>query len=309
MKLGRTLGSIALGLGGIIAANRTLRQRPDDLEPPLSGEQQRFRWRGIDVAYTEAGDPDNRDLVLLHGINAAGSSGEFRAIFDDLAEAYHVIAPDAPGYGRSDRPPLKYSPALYEDFIADFLATFDEPAVIASSLTGSYAAVAARETPVSSLLLVCPTTTGGPEPPKGWLFSALRSPVLGEALFNLVVSKPAIRYFNADHGYYSDAYPEREWETYEWQTTHQPNARFAPASFIAGYLNTDVDLGATLRSLDVPVTLVWGRESTVTPLSDGRDLAEAADATLVVFDDTMLLPHVEFAAQFVDVTREHIDAV
>lgn len=308
MKLGRTLGTVALGLAGIVAGNLALRQRAPDLEPALSGEQREYRWRGMDVAYTEAGDPDDPDLVLLHGINAAGSSGEFRAVFEELAEEYHVIAPDFPGYGRSDRPPLKYSPALYEDFIADFLSEFDEPAVVASSLTGAYTAAAAQETPISSLLLICPTTTGGPEPPKGWLLSLLRAPVIGEALFNLVVSKPALRHFNADHGYYnSDAYPEREWEAYEWATTHQPNARFAPASFISGYLNTDLDLAATLESLEVPVTLVWGRESTVTPLADGRELAEEADATLVVFDDAMLVPHVEFAGQFVEVAEEQID--
>jgi pimeloyl-ACP methyl ester carboxylesterase len=44
----------------------------------------------------------------------------------------------------------------------------------------------------------------------------------------------------------------------------------------------------------------------VTPLSDGRELAATADARLVVFDDTKLLPHVEFPARFVDVVREEL---
>jgi pimeloyl-ACP methyl ester carboxylesterase len=137
-----------------------------------------------------------------------------------------------------------------------------------------------------------------------WARELLRAPVVGTALFNLLTSKPSIRYFNADHGYYDMASVTEEWMAYEWQTAHQPNARFAPASFVAGFLNAEVDLGATLAEVDVPVTFVWGREAEITPLSDGRDLAEAADARLVVIDDAKLLPHVEHPAAFLDVVRE-----
>jgi pimeloyl-ACP methyl ester carboxylesterase len=90
---------------------------------------------------------------------------------------------------------------------------------------------------------------------------------------------------------------------YEWRTAHQPGARFAPAGFISGALNADLDLGAALADREVPTTLLWGREADVTPLSTGRDVAEAADARLVVFDDAKLLPHVEFPAAFLDAVR------
>ncbi|MCL9815348.1 alpha/beta fold hydrolase [Natronocalculus amylovorans] len=309
MDLRRGLGYATLGLGAIAAVNTTLRRRTPSLEPALEGHQQLYRWRGMNVAYTEAGDPSNPDLVCLHGINAAGSSGEFREIFDELAEEYHVIAPDLPGFGRSDRPPLRYSAALYEDFIIDFLSEFNEPAVIASSLTGAYAAAAANETPIASLVLICPTTVAGPEPPKGALLELFRLPLVGEALFNLVVSKPSIRYFNADHGYYDMDKVSDEWQEYEWTTAHQPNARFAPASFISGYLNTDINLDVVLRSLELPVTIVWGREADITPLSNGRALAESADATLIVLDDSMLLPHVEFPSEFLEGVSDRIVAI
>ncbi|NUE02137.1 alpha/beta hydrolase [Halorubraceae archaeon YAN] len=309
MDLRRGLGYATLGLGAIAAVNTTLRRRTPSLEPALEGHQQLYRWRGMNVAYTEAGDPSNPDLICLHGINAAGSSGEFREIFDELAEEYHVIAPDLPGFGRSDRPPLRYSAALYEDFIIDFLSEFNEPAVIASSLTGAYAAAAANETPIASLVLICPTTVAGPEPPKGALLELFRLPLIGEALFNVVVSKPSISYFNDDHGYYNMEKVSDEWQEYEWTTAHQPNARFAPASFISGYLNTDINLDVVLRSLELPVTIVWGREADITPLSNGRALAESADATLIVLDDSMLLPHVEFPSEFLEGVSDRIVAM
>lgn len=312
MRLRNLVGSALLGVGAIAALNTGLRYE-GELESPLDGDDTTFRWRGMDIAYTEAGDPDDPDLVLLHGINAAGSSGEWRAVFDGLAADYHVVAPDLPGYGRSDRPPLRYSAALYEDFVRDFLADFDEPAVVASSLSAAYAArVAAESTAdnvdIGGFVAICPTAVAGPSPPKPWLRELFRSPLVGRALFNLIASKPSIRYFNADHGYDDPTNPSEEWIDYEWRTTHVENARYAPASFISGYLNSDIDLAATLADLDVPPTIVWGREAEVSPLSDGRELADASGARLVVFDRARLLPHVEHPARFLETVRETLVA-
>jgi pimeloyl-ACP methyl ester carboxylesterase len=307
MDLKRGLAYAGLAVAGAAAANVGLRSSAGALEPPLEGRHRTYRWRGMSVDYTEAGDPDDPTVVCLHGVNAAASSGEFREVFADLAADHHVVAPDLPGFGRSDRPPLRYSAALYEDFVADFLGRYAgaSPAVLASGLTASYAVRAAGEpgTDVSRLLLVCPTTRGGPSPPRGAIQELIRAPLVGEFLFNLLVSKPSIRYFNADHGYYDLDRAGEEWMEYEWRTAHQPGARFAPAGFISGALNADLDLGAALADREVPTTLLWGREADVTPLSTGRDVAEAADARLVVFDDAKLLPHVEFPAAFLDAVR------
>jgi len=309
MSLRKLIGSTLAGVGGLVALNRRLRAT-DELPPALTGRNEQYRWRGIDVAYTEIGSTDDPTLLLLHGINAAGSSGEFREIFEELADDYHVVAPDLPGFGRSDRPPLQYSAQLYTTFVDDVLSRFEPQAVVASSLSAAYtldALTQRDEHTVEELLLICPTARAGPEPPKQWLRQLIRSPVVGEGLFNLITSRPSIRYFNADHGYYDPGNAGDDWQDYEWQTAHQPNARFAPASFISGYLNSDLDLAAAIETLEIPTTIVWGRDADITPLEDGRELAEEADATLVVFDRALLLPHVEFPDQFIDVVDEHVD--
>ncbi|WP_096390796.1 alpha/beta fold hydrolase [Halopenitus persicus] len=308
MNRPRLLGGLALGAGAVAAWTRRSRIDPDALEPALDGEERSYRWRGMDVAYVVAGDPDAQPLVLVHGVNAAGSAGEWRAVFDALAEEYRVIAPDLPGFGRSDRPALRYSAALYTDFLREFLATFDRPRVIASSLSAAYVADVAGDPDVDlrSLLLVVPTTVAGPDPPKTWLRELLRSPVLGEALFGLIASKPSIRYFNADHGYDDPDAVGEDWIDYEWRTAHVAGARFAPASFIAGHLNAAVTLSDALETAAVPVTLVWGRETELTPLSEGRELATAVDCPLVVFDRAKLLPHVEHPEAFLGVVADHL---
>src|SRR6056297_2808884 len=202
MKLRKLVAGIGGGIGLTVGVNKLLARRTSELEPPLDGKQGTYRWRGFDVGYTEAGDPEAPDLVCLHGINASGSSHEFRGVFDALAEEYHVVAPDLPGFGRSDRPPLMYSGSLYTTFVEDFLSEMaDEPRVLASSLSGAYAAVAAQNVAVDELVLICPTAETMPGR-RVWLRSLLRAPVVGEALFNVITSKRSIRYFNADHGYY-----------------------------------------------------------------------------------------------------------
>jgi pimeloyl-ACP methyl ester carboxylesterase len=310
MTLRKLLAGAVAGVGATAVANRRLAGRAGALRSPLGRATDRYRWRGFDVAYTEAGDPDDPDLALIHGVNAAATSAEYARVIDDLAEEYHVLAPELPGFGLSDRPPLLYSPSLYETFLAEFLRDrTEDPVVVASGLPAAYVSrvvadgeAGDSEVRVAELVLICPTADTIPGR-RTWLRSLLRSPVVGEALFNLIVSQPSIRYFEADHGLYDVELADEEYIEYRWQLAHQEGARFAPASFLSGFLDPDVDLGATLTGLETPVTVVWGREGDVMDVDRGRDLAEAADARLVVFDEAILLPHYEHPEEFVAVVR------
>jgi pimeloyl-ACP methyl ester carboxylesterase len=309
MKLRNLLGLAAGTVGATAVANRLLASRAAGFEPVLPGDQGSYRWRGFDVAYAELGDPTDQDLVLLHGIHAAASGHEYWAVASDLAEDYHVLIPDLPGFGHSDRPALFYSASLYTTFVGDFLAdTTDEPpVVVASSLTGGYAASAAGDLDLSQLVLICPSA-GVSNRRRRWLRALMRSPLVGQALFNAIASKASIRHFHADHGVADLSRIPDDVIDYEWASAHQPGARFAPASFLAGYLDPAADLGDVLADLDVPTTLVWGRAADITPLADGRDLAERADARLVVVDDAKLLPHVEHPDAFLTAISESAGA-
>ena len=308
MKLRNVVGLAAGTLGATAVANRLLSASADEFDPGVAGDQGTYRWRGFDVAYAERGDPADPDVVMLHGVSAAASGHEFRRVVEDLATDHHVLVPDLPGFGHSDRPPLLYSASLYVTFVTDVLRDLSDepPTVVASSLTGGYAAVAARDVDVDELVLVCPGSGMGAGR-RRWLRALLRSPVLGEGLFNLLVSRPSLRYFHRDHGVADvDRLPAAVLD-YEWQTAHQPNARYAPASFVSGFLNAERDLTSTLEDIDAPVTLLWGREADITPLKRGRELADAVGCRLVVVDDAKLLPHVEFPAQSLEAIREAIE--
>ena len=62
---------------------------------------------GLNIAYREAGDPLSPKLVLLHGWPS--SSHQYRNLIPALADRFHVLSPDYPGFGNSDTPdPAKF---------------------------------------------------------------------------------------------------------------------------------------------------------------------------------------------------------
>jgi pimeloyl-ACP methyl ester carboxylesterase len=57
---------------------------------------------GLNVFYRESGAPDAPKLLLLHGYPSAGHM--FRNLIPQLADLFHVVAPDLVGFGQSDMP-------------------------------------------------------------------------------------------------------------------------------------------------------------------------------------------------------------
>jgi pimeloyl-ACP methyl ester carboxylesterase len=77
---------------------------------------------GLDIFYREAGPKNAPTVLLLHGFPT--SSHMFRHLIPALAERYHVVAPDYPGYGNSSMPA-----------VSEFDYTFDRFADIVEKLT------------------------------------------------------------------------------------------------------------------------------------------------------------------------------
>ncbi|MCZ4555712.1 alpha/beta hydrolase [Rhodococcus maanshanensis] len=78
---------------------------------------------GLEVFYRESGHPDNPTLVLLHGFPS--SSHMFRNLISELADEFHVVAPDHIGFGRSSMPAVD-----------EFDYSFDRLAEVTDQLLG-----------------------------------------------------------------------------------------------------------------------------------------------------------------------------
>jgi pimeloyl-ACP methyl ester carboxylesterase len=76
---------------------------------------------GIKIFYREAGNPTAPTLLLLHGFPS--SSHMFRDLIPLMAERFHLVAPDLPGFGQSDMPErstYQYTFANFADTIGGF---------------------------------------------------------------------------------------------------------------------------------------------------------------------------------------------
>src|ERR1700757_939053 len=80
---------------------------------------------GLKISYREAGRTDAPTLILLHGFPSAGHM--FRELIPLLADSFHLIAPDLPGFGQSDLPTpdrFKYTFDNLADQIDRFIDIF-----------------------------------------------------------------------------------------------------------------------------------------------------------------------------------------
>jgi pimeloyl-ACP methyl ester carboxylesterase len=68
---------------------------------------------GSKVFYREAGSNTSPNILLLHGFPT--SSHMFRNLIPSLADRYHVVAPDLPGFGFSDAPDRKQFRYTFEN--------------------------------------------------------------------------------------------------------------------------------------------------------------------------------------------------
>jgi pimeloyl-ACP methyl ester carboxylesterase len=76
---------------------------------------------GVEIFYREAGDPKSPTILLLHGFPT--SSHMFRDLIPLLADQYHLIAPDYPGFGYSARPKVTEFNYTF-DHLADVMEGF-----------------------------------------------------------------------------------------------------------------------------------------------------------------------------------------
>jgi pimeloyl-ACP methyl ester carboxylesterase len=77
---------------------------------------------GLKIFYREAGAADRPALLLLHGFPSAGHM--FRDLIPHLADRFHIVAPDLPGFGQSAMPAR-----------SDFSYTFDNIAGVIDRFT------------------------------------------------------------------------------------------------------------------------------------------------------------------------------
>src|SRR5512136_726298 len=95
---------------------------------PQSNTAARVAYRsvtieGLDIFYREAGPKNAPAVLLLHGFPT--SSHMFRNLIPALADEFHLVAPDYPGFGNSSMPTVDLFEYTF-DHLADVIEKFTE---------------------------------------------------------------------------------------------------------------------------------------------------------------------------------------
>lgn len=296
----RPLAAGAGVTGALAVFNRSVSNGPEPTNA-LGGTVRRWNWRGHGIFATEAGRGPL--VVLVHGVHPGASSYEYRNLFPLLAANHRVVAFDLLGCGLSDRPNLGYSADLFTELVIDALADAGatEPVtIVGSSLGAAFAirAAARSQQRIAGVVAICPTGLGGvldrlPNGAQMALTDTMRTPLLGEALFNGLASRASIRYFLGHSSYADPASVTPEIIDHYYAVAHQPGARYVPAHFVGGMLNCNI--AQDLPFVVAPVLVAWGEHaSAFSPLANaGEFLKLAQNAKLVTFANSGLLPHEE----------------
>ncbi len=241
--------------------------------------------RGARIRFVEAGS--GPPLILVHDYLASHVTWD--DVLPRLAESFHVIVPDLPGFGESEKPPpsrYRYDFDGFSESLVDLVAALDlgRVSLCGHAMGGAITLTLAATYPhvVQKLVLVNPLVY----PPKRQdpLFRVARVPLLGPLVFKQLFGRSLFRarFLGDARSPAGDATSRRVDRLFE--LFDAPAAREAAYATMLSMLDTR-PLTASVPRVTAPTLVTWARGNRVSPVEYGRRLArELGGARFEVFD-------------------------
>ncbi len=245
---------------------------------------------GLSIRYIDQG-VGSVTVLLLHGWGVDASL--YRLIIDHLSSYCRVVAPDLPGFGGSEEPKHPYTADDYADFVTAFAKTLGiTDAVAIGHSNGGRVLIkllSRKQQPIQIRKAILIDSAGLPAHHTPSYYVKVYSFKCVKWLFNLPPFKRRFPHAveNARHRFGSADY--------------QAASDVMRRSMV---LALQEDVTPLLSRITASTLLIWGKNDTATPLSDGQKMEKLIpDAGLVVLDGG----HWAFAECF-DRCRRILDA-
>ncbi len=278
----------------------------------LSTAPSPYQWtwqnQPLQVAYSMGGQ--GKSVLLLPAFSTVCSREEVAEIATALAPEFRVTTVDFPGFGDSDRSRLQYNPELYQQFLTDFIRdiVLKPLTIVATGHTAGYVMKLAQQQPdlFEQIILVAPTWRGplptmmkGQKPWFKFLRELVRSPLLGQALYQVNTTPGFLQMMYQRHVYATAASITPALIDHKRQITQQAGARFAPAAFVTGGLDPVNDretFQSFFQQLSVPILLIIGADCPPKSKAEMESIALLPGVTTVTLPGTLGM-HEEYAPQ------------
>lgn len=254
----------------------------------------------IDTNYYHAGPPNGQSLVLLHGMSTSGDS--FREYMHSLADEYHLIAPDIPGFGFSGNT----EPYTIDHLIEWLASLIDklalEPLILLGHSFGGILASAyalAYPEDISKLILLSPALfVGHTIPPFARRIGESRAVAeTGIALSRVLLERQIRTQF-----YQPEQMADSIWDR---RRADYSRARATAAAFNAA---AALDITPRLTNLDKPTLVMWGNDDPVLAPSQAVLLEEFIDDIQIQFlENCGHVPMIEQRDEVARISREFIE--
>ena len=292
--------------------NKKKYQSPMDPWPSLEKYSKEYTLEEGDLTlfYFEAGKENPQDILLIHGLGDEADT--WRHVFEPLAEKYHLLAVDLPGFGRSDKPNLDYSPQFFISTLNNFIEelSINKPILMGSSLGAILSQGFALQFPekVSGLILL----DGGmiqKEPMLDWSLILMQIPLLGEWLYNRLRKDPDAAFDSIRNVYYDlDSMPEKDRDFLYRRVNKrvwsdgQRRAYFSTLRNLVDWVKRSQEgLEERLGRLDIPTLVILGEHDHLFPEENADAVIKAQiNAEKVIIDGAGHLPQQETPQAVID---------
>lgn len=244
---------------------------------------------GAKIYYLEAGEAAKPTVILLHGLGSSGVSWQLNIAA--LAANYHVIVPDQIGFGKSDKPLLKYRVGTYADFLDKFMSEIkvEKAHLVGNSLGGWVAGLTAIKYPnrVEKIVLADAAGLKPREIDLKQIYAlnySTRDEVRG--LIKLVFYNQAV--------FGSEIFVDQS-----MSLRVQAGDGYTINSLIESIKREEDFLNNRLSEIKKPTLIIWGKQDRLLPVADAEIFNKGiAGSELVVFDQCGHVPQVEKALDF-----------
>ncbi len=244
---------------------------------------------GAKIRYLEAGDAAKPTVILLHGLGAQAESWQMNIAA--LAANYRVIAPDQIGFGKSDKPLLKYRVGTFVDFLDKFMAELkiEKASLVGNSMGGWVAAWMAIKYPnrVEKIVLV---SAAGIIPANFdinqvyQLNNSTRDEI--RANLKLIFANPLLQ---NNEALVDQFFTQRV----------TANDGYTINSLIESIKRKEDFLNDRLGEIKKPTLIIWGKQDGLIPVADADTFNKGIiNSQLVIFDNCGHVPQFEKAAEF-----------
>ena len=242
----------------------------------------RLPQNGLNIFCYDSGNPHKPVLLLVHGLG--DDADTWRHILPSLAETHRVLAPDLPGFGRSDKPQRKYSIPFYDRVLLELLDVLQVGQVnmIGHSMGAMIAQFSALNQPerVKRLLLLAGGLAASATR-LDWRTLLFLVPYLGEWQYNGLRRDPQSAFQSLQPYYRSlKSLPQPDQDFLFLRVNQrvwsdgQRDAFLSTLRSLAGWLPGQQKLlPGQLAGFNKPTLILWGEADQVNPVGNARALA------------------------------------